>query len=73
MKTKLQNKFSLLLFAFAILFSVFSLSNNSSAANYPLEIINVEEVGENNRIRFAYPGIEYNVVIAAEGGAYPFV
>lgn len=56
-----------------MLFSLFCFASDSLAANYPLEIINVEEVGANNRIRFAYPGIEYKVVIAAEGGAYPFV
>jgi hypothetical protein len=43
------------------------------SANYTLNIINVDEAGANNRIKFAYPAIEYNVVIAAEGGAYPFV
>jgi len=48
------------------------LSVSSFAANYPLDIINVDEVGANNRIKFAYPGIEYKVVISAFGGTYPF-
>lgn len=43
-----------------------------SAANYPLEILNIDEAGLDNRIRFAYPGIEYKVVIAAFGGTYPY-
>jgi hypothetical protein len=42
------------------------------AANNELDIINIDEVGSNNRIKFAYPGIEYRIVIAAYGGMYPF-
>jgi len=49
-----------------------SLVGLVSGANYDLDIINVDEVGADNRIRFAYPGIEYKVVIAAFGGTYPF-
>lgn len=39
---------------------------------YTLEILNIDEVGTYNRIKYAYPGIEYNVVIAAFGGTAPF-
>jgi hypothetical protein len=43
------------------------------ASNYTLDITNVDEAGANNRILFAYPGIEYKVAISAIGGTYPFV
>lgn len=42
------------------------------AANYTLDIINIDETGVNNRIKFAYTNIEYKVRIAAHGGVYPF-
>lgn len=52
---------------------IFCLASSTlHAANYTLDIINVDEVGANNRIKYAYPGIEYKVVIAAFGGTYPF-
>jgi len=56
-----------------LLIIVLSLCSTAFAADYTLDIINVGEVGANNRIKFAYPGIEYNVLIAAEGGELPFV
>ena len=55
-----------------ILLATLTLSGRTYAANYPLEIINIVETGANNRIRWAYPGIEYKVRIAAHGGTYPF-
>ena len=58
------------IFIFGVLIS---LPFFASAANYPLDIINIDEAGVNNRIRYAYPGIEYDVRIAATGGRYPFV
>lgn len=42
------------------------------ASNYTLDIINIDEVGSENRILFAYTGIQYKVRIAAIGGLYPF-
>ena len=68
-----MNNTKVIILFLILFFSFFCFVNDSTAANYPLEIINIEEVGENNRIRFAYPGIEYKVVVAAIGGTYPFV
>lgn len=68
----MQNKILKLFLSIIISFGIFAMAGKIQAANYPLEIINIDEVGENNRIKFAYPGIEYKVVIAAEGGTYPF-
>jgi len=51
---------------------VLPLCDSLLAANYPLNIFNIEGTGNDNRIRFAYPGIEYRVRIGAEGGTYPF-
>jgi hypothetical protein len=58
---------------------VFGLTNNSQAANFPLEIINIKPAGTGtpaipatNRIFRAYPGIEYNIRAAVIGGTYPY-
>jgi len=50
----------------------FVFNTKVQAANYPLDIINVDEVGANNRIKYAYPGITYEVPIASEGGDFPY-
>lgn len=42
-----------------------------NAANIPLDIINWDKTGDNNRARWAYPGIKYEVPVAVEGGVYP--
>lgn len=60
-----------LLLSFGIIFIAFS-AVETLAANYPLKIVNIEGTGENNRIKYAYPGILYNVRIVAAGGAYPY-
>jgi hypothetical protein len=49
------------------------LCQHSFAGNYTLDIVNIDEVGANNRLRFSYPAIAYNVVVAAEGGDYPYI
>jgi len=60
------------LFKWVVLGLLFATPGFVGAANYTLDIVNIDEVGANNRIRFAYPGISYRVVIAAEGGDYPY-
>jgi len=65
-KTK-RNKIAILIAILGLFFF-----GTVSGANYPLDIINVDEIGADNRIYFAYPGVEYKVRIAAHGGAYPF-
>jgi hypothetical protein len=52
-------------------------TSSAFAANYPLEITNIKPAGvdgmsQNNRIFWAYPGIEYNIRTAVIGGQYPF-
>jgi hypothetical protein len=53
------------------------------AANYPLELVSPRAAGSapasgqpaldgNNRVFWAYPGIEYNVKAIVHGGAYPY-
>jgi len=48
------------------------LSSVLFGANYTLDIINIDEVGDNHRIKHQYTGIQYDVRIAAKGGLYPF-
>lgn len=64
---------------FVFLLASLMCANSASAANYPLEIINIKSAGSgapaissDNRIFKAYPGIEYNVRVAVIGGLYPF-
>jgi hypothetical protein len=65
------NKTKAILFLASLLFA-FGLANNAKAANFPLEITNIEKVGQNNRVRFAYPSIEYSFYVAVRGGIYPY-
>ena len=44
----------------------------ASAANVPLEIINIDKAGGVGRINFAYTGLEYDIAVAVVGGTYPF-
>jgi hypothetical protein len=68
-----MKKINLILKLVGILVIVFFLLTSSvNASPYDLEIINVDEVGENNRIKYAYPNIKYKVVIAAFGGTSPY-
>jgi len=71
-KENMKNFYSIITIFLTVATALFLIIKDTSAANYPLEIINIDEVGEDNRIKFAYPGIEYKVVIAAFGGTYPF-
>lgn len=58
-------------FLFAIISSViFAVSVQS--ANITLDIINLDKTGTNNRVRYAYPGIKYEIPVGVEGGLYPF-
>ncbi len=66
-----------------IIFCFFSSSllaySGQYRADFPLEIINIKPsgtgdpaIGEENRIFWAYPGIEYNIRPAVLGGEYPY-
>ena len=45
----------------------------AGAAVYPLEISNIRPgLSPQNRLSRAYPGLEYNIRVAAIGGAYPY-
>lgn len=79
MKSKKCNLFIKVItlpFLFLLIFS--TTPNILFAAYYPLEIINIRQaesgspaISPANRIFKAYPGIEYNIRVAAIGGAYP--
>jgi hypothetical protein len=63
-----------------IIFVLIIVFNLISAANYPLEIINIKPSGtgnpvisDYNRIFRAYPSLEYNIKAAVIGGMYPFI
>jgi Putative Ig domain len=67
-----------LTFAIAI-----AVATPALAANYPLELVSpraagtapsagTPAIGANNRIFWAYPGLEYNIRATVIGGAYPF-
>jgi len=68
---------------FLFVLVVIGFLGSVSAANFPLEIINIKPAGESgpyggpaipetNRIFRAYPGIEYNIRAAVIGGLYPY-
>lgn len=66
-------KVSAYMLIFLVSINIFAISK-SFAANYPLEIIQPQEgVVSTNRFYKAYPGLEYNVRIAAISGAYPYI
>jgi len=55
-----------------LIVAILMIASTAQAGNYTLDIVNVDEVGTANRIKFAYPGIAYEVPIAAEGGDFPY-
>lgn len=74
---------TILLSAFTLL-AMSTLTDIASGAIYPLELASPRAAGTspvagqpaisaNNRIFWAYPGIEYNIRASVLGGAYPFV
>jgi len=78
-KENMKNFYSIVTIFLTVITSLFLSIKNTSAANYPLEIINIKPAGtgepaisEHNRIFSAYPGIEYNIRPAVLGGEYPF-
>jgi len=80
--SKRSSKLFLLTALLVVIFTFFNgfLPNSSNhfgissaiAANYPLDIINIKKSGASNRIRLAYPGLEYSITVAVRGGTYPF-
>src|SRR5688572_17024316 len=62
---------------------LFLINASAQAANYPLELVSPRAAGSspssgqpaisaNNRIFWAYPGIEYNIRATVIGGKYPY-
>ncbi len=68
----MRKKYKTLCLASAVLVQIFMILPLTYAANYPLSITNIEATGSMNRIRFAYPGLEYSFYVAARGGSYPY-
>jgi len=54
------------------LFLALFFTSTAVAANYPLEIVNIDEVGTYNRINWAYPSLPYETPVVVEGGTFPF-
>ncbi len=55
-----------------LLIGVLLIEAGALAANHPLRITNIDNVGALNRIYFAYTGLEYQIRVAVEGGLYPY-
>jgi hypothetical protein len=71
------------LFQIALVAGAITAAAPAEAANYPLELVSPRAAGSspssgqpaisgNNRIFWAYPGIEYNIRATVIGGKYPY-
>lgn len=69
---KIKNKKSKIFLLLIIFASIFGFIRSSHAGNKALAILNIAGTGDYNRIKYAYPGIEYKVKIGVEGGDFPY-